>query len=159
MRKKFGRTSVFAALIVGFAGAPLLADAADSPAEVVKMRLEGLRQLGAAFKNVNDELKSSAPNAYLLELFARQIRDAAKEQYNWFPAGSGPQPGIKTGAKPEIWEKPADFKAAQDAFAAQAASFMEVVSSKDVEKIRAQTKPLSQSCGGCHRTFRTEEKH
>jgi cytochrome c556 len=154
MRNKNGRTCVLGAFVAGLVGAPLLASAAD----ITMPRVESLRELGAAFKNVNDELKSSTPQVYLLQLSARQIRDASKAQYNWFPPDSGPRPGVKTAAKPEIWERAAEFKTAQDAFAAEAAAFMQVASSGDVAKMRAQAKRLGQTCGGCHRTFRVKDK-
>jgi cytochrome c556 len=159
MRNKFGRGVVLAAFVAGLIGAPLLAAAADSPADIIKNRIAGLRELGAAFKNVNDELKTSKPNTYLIQIFSRQIQDGAKNIPLWFPAGTGPETGEKTKARPEIWQHPDQFKAAQEAFATQAASFAQVASSGDVDKIRAQTKDLGKACGSCHHDFRTEDKH
>ena len=133
--------------------APLFAAAQDS----VNTRVAGLRQLGAAFKNVNDELKSGTPQPTVLQISARQIRDAARAQYGWFPAGSGPQPGVKTRAKPEIWTQPAQFKAAQDALATQADAFSKVVATGDTAAIAAQAKQLGGACAACHHQFRAEE--
>lgn len=118
MRNKIGLVAAFGISVGGLAGAPPLAATAD----IVKSRIGGYRELGAAFKNVNDELKSGTPQVYIIQLSARQIRDTAKAQYGFFPAGSGPQPGVKTAAKPQIWARAAEFKAAQDAFAAGSAS-------------------------------------
>ncbi|HEX7874287.1 MAG TPA: cytochrome c [Sphingobium sp.] len=137
-----------------FVGAPLLAADGDP----VAARIHGYRDLGSAFKNVQDELRSSTPQPYILQLSARQIRDAARQQYGWFPAGSGPRPGVKTAAKPIIWQQPAQFKAAQDALSTQANGFYQAVASGDMSKVRLQAKSLGQSCGACHRTFRVEEK-
>jgi cytochrome c556 len=72
----------------------------------------------------------------------------------WFPAGSGPQPGVKTAAKPEIWTKPADFRRAQDAFIAQAAAFQNTANGGDVDAIRAGVRSLGATCKGCHDQFR-----
>lgn len=146
------RNGIAVAGLALLVAAPLFAAAQDT----VATRLAGLRQLGAAFKNVNDELKSETPQPYILQLSARQIRDAAKAQYGWFPAGSGPQPGIKTAAKAEIWSQPAQFKAAQDAFATQAAAFAKVAASGDVAAMRVQAKQLGAACGACHRAFRDD---
>ena len=132
---------------------PLFAAAQD----VVNTRVAGLRQLGAAFKNVNDELKSGTPQPMVLQISARQIRDAAKAQYGWFPAGSGPQAGVKTRAKPEIWTQPAQFKAAQDNLSAQADAFAKVVAGGDTTAIAAQAKQLGAACGACHHQFRADE--
>jgi cytochrome c556 len=144
------RTAMVVAL--GLAAPAVLA------ADVAPPRVASLRELGAAFKNVNDELKSGTPQIYIIQLSARQIRDVAKLQYGWFPAGSGPAPGRKTAAKPEIWTQPAKFKAAQDAFAAEAAGFMKVAQGGNVGAIKVAAKSLGQTCGGCHRPFRVEER-
>lgn len=148
-----GRWMMVSALLCGVA-VPLSA----APQDQVKSRLAGFRELGAAFKNVNDELKSDTPQAIVLQLSARQIRDSARLQYGWFPAGSGPQPGVKTAAKPEIWSKPAEFKAAQDNFANAAAAFYKVSAGGDPAAIKAQAKLLGATCSSCHKAFRTEDK-
>ncbi|MCE7796233.1 cytochrome c [Sphingobium sufflavum] len=151
-----GATRRFA--IPALALAALAAPVAAAPGDVVKTRIAGFRELGAAFKNVNDELKGSAPQTYVMQLSARQIRDFARQQYSWFPQGSGPQAGVKTAAKPDIWAKGAEFKAAQDNFAKQADAFAKVAGTGDTANIRAQAKLLGQSCGACHRAFRTESR-
>ena len=149
------RRIMLAGVLATLIAAPLFAAAQDA----VNTRGAGLRQLGTAFKNVNDELKSSTPQPMILQLSARQIRDAAKAQYGWFPAGSGPQEGVKTRAKPEIWTQAAQFRAAQDAFAAQAAAFMKVAATGDAEAMRVQAKQLGQACGACHHQFRVDDRN
>jgi cytochrome c556 len=72
----------------------------------------------------------------------------------WFPAGSGPQPGVKTAAKPEIWTRAADFRRAQDAFAAQAVAFQNVANGGNADAIRAAARSLGATCKGCHDQFR-----
>jgi cytochrome c556 len=144
---------VLGAVVASAAAVPVLASAAS---DIISSRIAGLRELGTQFKNVNDELKSGTPNMMILQISARQIRDVAKTQYSWFPAGSGPEAGVKTKAKPEIWTKAADFKAAQDNFTKQANAFFQVASKGDVAGMRTQVRVLGAACGGCHRTFRTD---
>jgi cytochrome c556 len=146
-----GLTGALAVLALG--AVPVLAAGA---AEIIKTRHEGYRELGASFKNVNDELRSAKPQAMILQLSARQIRNVATQQYGWFPAGSGPQAGVKTKARPEIWTKAPAFKAAQDNFAKQANAFFKVAATGDVAKIRLAAKPLGAACAGCHKQFRSE---
>jgi cytochrome c556 len=133
---------------------------AADPAEPAALgaRVHGFRELGAAFKTVNDELKSGTPQVMMLQLSARQIRDASRAQTGWFPADSAPRPGLKTAAKPEIWSQPAQFKKAQDDFAAQAAAFYRVAATGDVAAMRIQAKPLGAACAACHRSFRIETR-
>lgn len=143
-----------AALLTAVAAVPVVAAVADT----VTARVAGYRSLGSAFKNLNDELRSGTPQPYVLQVSARQIRDVSKAQYGWFPAGSGPKPGVKTAAKPEIWSQPAQFKAAQDAFATQANAMMKATQSGDVAAMRAQSRQLGATCSACHRTFRVETR-
>ena len=156
MEFRAAQLRLFRFLIMGLVGAPLLTIAADAPSPP---RVAALQELGTAMKNVNDELKSSAPQIYIIQVSARQINKAAQAQYGWFPADTAPQPGLKTAAKTDIWEHPAEFKAAQDGFATQATAFMQIAATGDVEKIRLQAKQLSQACSNCHKQFRREDKH
>ena len=155
MRAAVGiRTKIAAvvAIVIGFG--PTVAAGVDP----YKARIDSYRELGAAFKNVNDELRKPTPQAYIVQLSARQIRSTAQAQYGFFPAGSGPRPGVKTAAKPEIWTQPAQFKAAQDAFNLQAQAFARVAQSGDIAAIKVQTKTLGQTCAGCHKAFRVEKQ-
>lgn len=139
------------ALVAALATSPVLAQ------DALKSRLASFREIGAAFKNVNDQLRSDTPQVFVIQVSAREIRNLARSQYTWFPAGSGPAPGVKTRAKAEIWSQGAQFKAAQDAFAAQADNFARVAQGGNVEQMRAAARTLGQSCGGCHRQFRSED--
>lgn len=138
-----------AAVAVALVGAPLLA----APADQVRARITGFRELGAAFKNVNDGLRGDVQTV-LIQQSAREIRNASRAQYGWFPAGTGPQPGVKTAAKPEIWTRSAQFKAAQDAFAQQADAFQRTAAGGNAAAIRAEARKLGATCKGCHDTFR-----
>lgn len=125
-----------------------------APSDVVRTRITGLRELGAAFKAVNDGLRGSEMQSVLVQQSARQIRNAARDQYRWFPQGSGLQPGVKTAAKPEIWSQAARFRAAQDAFARQADVFFQAVNAGSPAAIRAEARKLGATCKSCHDTFR-----
>ena len=133
---------------------PLLA----TPANDVRTRVAGLRELGAAFKAVNDGLRSGEPQTILIQQSARQIRNAASQMPHWFPAGSGPQPGVKTSAKPEIWTQPARFTAAQNAFIAEANRFRATANGGNVAAMRAGARSLGGTCKGCHDSFRVPSK-
>jgi cytochrome c556 len=146
--------AVFLTALIALTTAPVIAAGPDP----IAIRKDGLHTLGSAFKNVNDELKSGTPQPFILQLSAKQIRAAAAAQYGWFPAGSGPRDGVKTAAKPEIWAQPVQFKAAQDAFSAQAQAFFKLSTSGDLAKMQAGAKALGQTCATCHKTFRAERK-
>lgn len=121
--------------------------------DTVRARIATYRELGAAFKAVNDGLRGELQTV-MIQQSARQIRNVARQQYTLFPAGSGAQPGVKTAAKPEIWAKPAQFKLAQDAFARQAEAFGKAAASGNAALIRAEARKLGATCKACHDTFR-----
>lgn len=139
-------------LLAGLA-APLLA----APADQVRTRVDGYRELGAAFKAVNDGLRGPSPQTLLIQMSARQIRNAATQQYNWYPAGSGSQPGVKTAAKPEIWAQGARFRQLQDGFAAQATAFQRAAAGGDAAAMRTAARSLGGACKACHDQFRVEK--
>jgi cytochrome c556 len=126
----------------------------SDPSVVVDGRRANLRDLGAAFKSVRDELKKSTPSMPVIQLAAHQISDLSQQQRFWFPAGSGPQPDIETFAKPEIWTQPKEFSDAQAAFAREAAAFQQAAGKGDVDALKEQYKTLGKTCEGCHKAFR-----
>ena len=148
MRKLHGLA--VAALAAGLLAAPLLA----APADTVRSRITAYRELGAAFKAVNDGLRGSEVQTIMIQQSARQIRNAARAQYTLFHADSDASTGVKTAAKPEIWTQPAQFRAAQDNFARAADSFFRAASTGDAAAIRAEARKLGGTCKGCHDTFK-----
>jgi len=146
--RRFG----LAILATALAAVPLLAAAADD----VRSRIAAYRELGIASKNAKDELAKGSPNVMIVQMAAREIGNAAKAMPGWFPNGTGPQPGVKTRAKPEIWTKAGEFKAAQNVFVAQAAVFMKAAASGDMEAMRAEHRKLASTCTNCHNNFRNE---
>ena len=145
------------ALIAAFATFATLATASAAPLDTIRTRIAGYRELGAAFKGINDGLRSD-PQVVLILQSARQVVNASRQQYTWYPAGTGPQPGVKSAAKPAIWAKQIPFKAAQDAFAREAAAMQRIAGGGNAAAMRAQAKKLGATCKGCHDQFRNEVK-
>ena len=143
------RKRLFAAALLAMVAAPLLA----APADDVRIRVAGLRELGAAFKNVSDGVRGDL-QVVMVQQSAREIVAASRAQYRWFPRGSGPQPGLKTAAKAEIWTRGRQFRAAQNAFARQAVAFQRVAARGDAAEIRTAFRSLGGTCKGCHDNFR-----
>lgn len=134
--------------VCGLLSAPALAGVVEQ----VKARTDALHQLGAAYKAVMDGTRAN--DMAKIRAASSQIGDASRAIYDWFPQGSGPQPGIKTAAKPDIWAQPAEFRKAEDAFSRQAESFQRVAASDDIDAIRKQALLLGATCKGCHDSFR-----
>lgn len=125
-------------------------------AEKVRARQAFYRELGTAFKAVNDELKKDAPVRVSLGYAVDQLVSLSAQQASFFPAGTGMASGAKTGAKEEIWSKPKDFKAAQDRLRADAIKLRTLFKAGDMNGFRAQAKQVGADCKSCHTAFREE---
>ena len=145
------------ALIAGSA-APGLAQI--DPMNPVEMRKRGFADMGAAFKAINDQMKRPEPIMMLVKAYAQQMVRYSKEPVPtvWFPAGSGPAPGIKTAAKPEIWEKPDDFRKLWAAYGVQAERLYAAASARDAAAVKQAVKDTGAACAACHKAFRKEDK-
>lgn len=133
------------------------ADEELDPQPIIEGRQSALRDIGAAFKGITDELKKAAPSLPSIRQHARQIDDLARYQYRWFPAGTGPESDVETAARPQIWKQPAEFKAAQAAFGEHVAKLAKVAEGSDLTAIKAQWQVLGKTCKGCHDKFREED--
>lgn len=148
------RPCLLSSLALLLAAGPLLA----APIDDARTRIDGLRELGASFKTVNDAQRGPEVQTILLQMAARQIVNASKAMPGWFPPGSGAESGAKTKAKPAIWQQPAKFKAAQDAFARQALQFQRAAQAGLLPAIKTETRKLGLTCKGCHDSFRVPGK-
>lgn len=133
------------------------ATAAQTAAQTIAARQAGYKQMGGAFKVINDQLKAGSPDTAAIAAAAKKISDVSTAQFSWFPKGSGPEAGVKTRAKADIWSDPAGFAAAQKALQTQAAKMQQLALAKDVEGMKAQARALGGACAGCHKAFRAEE--
>lgn len=132
-----------------------MAFAAGAPAEqTIKARQVHLKDLGAAFKEVRDQLRSSRPDMAQLNSASGQIAALATQMSDWFPQGSGPESRVKTDAKPEIWSDPAGFEKALKNFQAEAPKLQQLATANDVGGIKAQVGKLGGACKGCHDNYR-----
>jgi cytochrome c556 len=149
--------SLVACVVVLAAGVSVAQEDEVDPQPIIEGRQSALRDIGGAFKGINDELKKSSPLLPVIRQYARQIDDLSKQQKFWFPIGTGPETEIEMQAKAEIWKKPAEFKAGQVAMSEQAAKLAKVADGNDVGAIKAQWQALGKTCKGCHDQFREED--
>jgi cytochrome c556 len=156
-KREWTRHFVTAAATAAIASAASLALAAGA-GDTIKTRQEGLKDLGAQMKVINDTLKTSAPDAAKIKEAAAKVQKHSNEISTWFPAGSGPEAGVETAAKAEIWKDPADFKAKADAFVAEAAKLNGFAGTGDIEGVRNQVRAVGKSCGGCHERYRVKKE-
>ena len=120
-------------------------------------RHENMEKIGKAFKLAGRELKASAPNLATVRSSAATIAGLAPRVPSWFPPGTGPDVG-KTLAKPEMWQKPADFAAKSKTFRQAALAFNATAKAGDLTAIKAGFGDLAKTCKACHDGYRNEPK-
>ena len=143
-----------AVLLTAMSGA---AWAAASAADVIHARQAGYKQLGVAFKALNDQLKSPTPDKAQVAALSKRVNEIAPQIATWFPAGSGPEAGVKTRAKPDIWVRGAEFQADAKALRVETAKLASLGAKGDIEAVKVQFKAVGARCGACHKPFREEE--
>lgn len=150
--------NLHALIVTAFACAvPSAADEALEEASVaIQGRQANLRDLGAAYKAITDELKKSQPSLPLIRQYAAQINDLAAQQSFWYPPGSGPESGIDTDAKQAIWTRPKEFEKAAALMTQRASLLKQTAAGSEVTAIRTQHSALGKACKQCHDVFREE---
>ena len=130
----------------------------DAALKVMHERHEGMEAIGKANKVLRRELTSDAPRVADVRGAANSMANLAGKSSRWFPAGTGPELG-KTGAKPEIWQKPADFNAKLRDFQAAAKALQVAAGRSDPIATKAAYASLGKTCQACHETYRMDMHH
>jgi len=146
---------VVAAVAVACASAAIAQS--SSPADTIRARQQGLKDMGASFKAVRDQLRVSTPDMAAIKAAGENIKKTADAMATWFPKGTGTEAGIKTAAKPEIWTDEAAFNRARTNLVAAATKFAELTNAGDKAAIGAGVGALGGACKGCHDKYRVKE--
>jgi cytochrome c556 len=145
------------------AGAALAADPASAPptpgGKAVLARQAHYKELNAASGGLNAELRKEAPDKALIAGNAGKMKVMADDLPGWFPKGSGPEAGVKTQAKAEIWTDAAGFAAAVTRLQAETARLQEAAGGGDLDAIRAQARATAGACKACHDRYRAQDQH
>lgn len=149
-------TAIACLMIAGVFSGAALATAPLAGAAAVQARQAGFKVQGGAFKTIADQLKAPTPDVGAIRTAANTVANQAGVIGTWFPAGSGPEAGVPTRAKPEIWTDSAHFAQALNAFRTQAPRLKAAADSGNLDNIRAEFMATGRTCGGCHQTFRAE---
>jgi cytochrome c556 len=151
--KKIASLLLLAFMTEGYAAS------APSPAveAAVATRKANYKEIGGAFKTINDEIKSGAPDFNTVRPLARDIAARSASTLRFFPRGSGPESGLKTRAKAEIWAKQADFIKLQKDMIAAANALNTAAASGNATAMASNTKALGGACKACHDRFREDD--
>jgi len=125
--------------------------ARHSPVGVVHDRQAQMRRMAVAMKATVDGLRAAEPDLDALQANARTFDQLSQQLPSWFPAGSGPESGVTSHAKADIWRN-------ADGFAGQAGAFRaaahDLAGADSIDTIRTQFRLMASRCGSCHTMFR-----
>jgi cytochrome c556 len=133
---------------------PAAMPAATDVAAFMKARHENYEMLGANMKVLQDNFKSDTPDMAAATAAAVNVKAFADAMGDWFPAGTGPDSGIESEAKANIWTDRATFDAAHAKLQVEAGK---LAAATDAAAFKAQFPATGGSCKNCHDTFREEK--
>lgn len=134
------------------------ATAAKDAPPVLKERHDNFEAIGDAFKAVRGELDKDAPDFALIAAKATDINTRAQKIETHFPAGTAREDGYDTEALATIWQKPEEFKAAQQKLVDESAKLASLAGGGDKAAVGAQAMAMGGACKGCHDQFRYDDK-
>ncbi|MFN7173317.1 MAG: c-type cytochrome [Thermaurantiacus tibetensis] len=149
--RRFG-SALLGLTVLAAAGA-----ASAQVASVIEARQNNFKAIAKAFKTINDELKASRPSLAVLRAAAADLTAASQRIPNGFPAGSGPESGVKTEALPAIWQNPAGFTEVANRHIAAVRALEAAAQSGDIARIRSATDAVGPTCKACHDQFRLKK--
>jgi cytochrome c556 len=138
-------------------GSGMAAAAAPAISAAIANRQANYKEIGGGFKAINDEIKTGSPDMNSLRPLARDIAARAAATLKYFPRGSGPESGIKTRAKPEIWKNQAEFVDIQQKMIAAANSLNSAAAAGNLADLTMARNALGGTCRTCHDRFRVPE--
>lgn len=132
---------------------------AASPAatSAVAARKANYKEIGGAFKTINDEIKTGAPDLATIRPLARDIVTRASGQLKYFPKGSGPESGVKTRAKANIWTDQATFVKNHNDMLGAAKALQAATLTGDLAAMTTARTALGGTCKSCHDKFRESD--
>jgi cytochrome c556 len=155
MTKNFRHLAAIAAIMLGAAIAPAVAD--------VTLKNEEIAAARQAMMRVNNSYESllTAQAKGELTIPPNQLKQIGEA---WLRMGKaiplvfqkGSEGGEKTRAKPEIWSNPEDFKLKLAAYAKATEKFQQVTQSPaDKAAVDGAFAEVEKACDDCHKGYRT----
>jgi cytochrome c556 len=130
---------------------------ARTPAELIRNRQAGYKQMSDSFKVLFAQSKASEPDMAALRTHAANVARIAPLVGGWFPPGTGPETGVPTRAKAELWANAADFRQRSAALVVAARNVNAAVQAGDLNVFRTNFPSLRQACADCHDRYRGPE--
>ena len=142
---KLGKSGVRLAFCVALLAAPF----AQASADIISERKAYFKQSGGTLRAMrgqiaNGDFEAIAAGADNIAVWAAKMTD-------YFPEGSGEG---KTSARPEIWERFAEFTMLAKAHEDAALNLKNAALAKDSAAVGGLAQKLGATCGACHSQFK-----
>jgi cytochrome c556 len=124
----------------------------EHPNQVLSKRKTLFKQLTRTMEPIT--LVANDRKDYDKAEFLAQVQDLEKlsaKPWAYFPLDGNYPP---THAKPTVWEKPAEFKQAQEHYLAAVGALVTAAQGGDLAKIKTAVGAVNNSCKACHTDFR-----
>lgn len=149
------KTFVLASLaIAAICGSAYAQRPAPNAAATILARQANYKQMGAAVHDLQEQVRAGSPNLARIRSRAALLAERSVQILVWFPRGTGPEAGVRTRAKREIWTNLAGFRQAGATFVVAARALNAAAQSGDIARIRAALPDVSRACSSCHDNFR-----
>jgi cytochrome c556 len=130
------------------------AQASPMGGDPVANRQRLMKLVGANWADIQAKVKAGNPDAVAVN--AEAIAVMATHVPSFFPAGSATD---VSNAKPEIWEKWAEFQASAKTLESMAENLRDASRAKDGAAVEGMVKEFgAKACGACHTPFRKPPK-
>lgn len=123
--------------------------------EAIEKRKALMKEQGAAWRSVQDKAKAGQVAAIAVD--AEKLASTAKQIPALFPEGS--LAPAKSAAKPEVWQKRAEFDAAAKNMETLSLQLRDAAQANNADQVQALVKDYGRlACGTCHTPFRVPPK-
>jgi cytochrome c556 len=140
---------VTASLVVGL-GAACASKGKMGSGDVVADRQRLMKAIGDNWGDI--QAKAKAGNVEGIAVNAENLALSAQMIPALFPEGSGTD---KSKAKPEVWQKWAEFQAAAKRLETESEKLRDASKAKNAQLTESMVKEFGKvTCGGCHTPFR-----
>ena len=141
---------IITAAAIGLAGMVGVTRAQAPPAEeVIKGRQGAMMLSGVAMASIKGAIDAGQPLASQ-RFSTRSLARWAHAVPGMFPAGSGPEAGVPSNARAEIWSDRAGFEARAADYAAAADRLAELAAGDDAAAFAGQWTAVRATCQACH---------
>ena len=151
----FTRAAVAAALGIATATAALTAQAQDAAEDVIKSRQAVMQIFANSLTGLGNIAQGKVSQPGHMANYATAVAAVAPLVADLFPAGTGPESGVKTRALPAIWDDPDGVAELLATTEAAVAALVAAAESGDPAATGAALGNLGKnSCGACHTKYR-----